>query len=523
VTLFVRDKDGEVLQAGAQDGTSFEQAGGTTRAVVKSGRGIITEGLAASGLELMVTFDSAHESLLRPVLESLLLSVAEREQLEKDMESMYSGSLALMEKASMVGDTLPLLSTGETEREIATMGLKALVVAASVERALYVRHFPEVGRCEVVVQAVMDACGRSAVVGPYESDDLISTETGVVGQAHEAQTESLHHVPEGGRLGVPGSPEYMAERDVIAVPVCAGSGPKTLRLGVLLVMDKRANSYSDQDRLGSQETKLTAAVASMLGGVLGARKLAELGKEMALAHEIQEQILPSGPTEVAGFDVAGDRVTSGDVGGDYFDYVPMGDGRTLVVVADVSGHNLASGMVMVSARATLRVVASEREDVSAIFDALAADLLDDLTRTEQFITAAGAALNPGSLDVELANAGHHDTMWLHTATGEVDQLPGSSTILGFASGERYESLKVTLQPGDALLLFTDGAIEAMNPEGEMFGEDRLRQVFVAHGDQTAQEILDAVFAAVADFINSGKQEDDITAVVIKAIPGASRP
>ncbi len=226
---------------------------------------------------------------------------------------------------------MPLLSTGETEREIATMGLKALVVAASVERALYVRHFPEIGRCEVVVQAVMETCGRQAVVRPYESDDLISAENGVVAQAHEAQTESLHHVPEGGRLGVPGAPEHMAKRDVIAVPVCSGSGPKTLRLGVLLVMDKRANSYSDQDRLGSQETKLSAAVASMLGGVLGARKVAELGKEMDLAHEIQKQILPSRPTEVAGFDVAGDRVTSGDVGGDYFDYVPMGDGRTLVV------------------------------------------------------------------------------------------------------------------------------------------------------------------------------------------------
>ena len=517
VAIFVRDVGGEVLRAGAEDGTRIESSGDVTRVVLGPGRASIARDLDTDGIGLVVTFDRADEPILRPALESLLSAVAERERLGSDMESMQSGSLALLEEASMMGDTLPLLSTGETEREIASMGLKALVVAASVERALYLRYYPEVGTCEVVVQAVMDASGRQAVIRPYEGAEVFDWDTGVVARAIADQTACLYSVREHGPVEDPDAPERTAQRDVIAVPVVAGAETKALRLGVLLVMDKRANSYSDRDRLGSQETKLTVAFASMLGAVLGARKVAELGKQMDLAQEIQGQILPAGPVDVAGFDVAGAYETSGDVGGDYFDYLPMADGRTLVVVADVSGHNLASGMVMVSARATLKVLAKNKRSVAGIFNALAEDLFEDLTSTEQFITAAAAALRPGGQDVELVNAGHCDTVWLHAAEREVEELSGSGTILGFVSGIRFRSCKLGLQPGDVLLLYTDGVTEALNPAGEMFGEERLRSVLIESGSGSAQELLDAVFGSVADFVNSHRREDDITAVVIKAL------
>lgn len=515
VAIYVMEGSRQVFRAGAEDGTSFSYADGEAQAVPGPGRSCVTQDLAAEG-QLMVTFDTADETVLKPILRSLLAAVGEREQLEQDMESMYSGSLALLEESSMVGDMLPELSRGETETEIATMALQALVVAASVKRALYVDFEPEIGTCEVLVQAVMGECGRKAVLRPFEGDVVFDADTGVVGEALRKQAVVLRAVEELG-LGEPGSPEHPATRDVIAVPVCSGSGDKILRLGVLVVIDKRPNSYSSRRRLGSPESKLTLVVAAMLGSVLGARKLAKLGVEMDLAIGIHEQILPAGPVGVAGFDVAGSSKTSGDVGGDYFDYLPMADGRTLAVVADVSGHNLASGMVMVSARSTLRVLARSHRSAAAIFNAADEHLLPDLTRTEQFITAAAVALRPDSHVVDVVNAGHLDTLWFHADRGEVECLPSTSTIFGFASGDRHRNLKVKMEPGDVLLLYTDGAVEAVNSEEEMFGDQRLCSVVMENAGEQAQGILDAVFATVEDFVDHHRFQDDITAVVIKAL------
>jgi serine phosphatase RsbU (regulator of sigma subunit) len=137
-----------------------------------------------------------------------------------------------------------------------------------------------------------------------------------------------------------------------------GDSQRTVELGVLLILDMRVNPYSSSLEFGSGETKLVIAVASMLGAVLGSRKVAESARSSRMAKVIQQQILPAEPGKVPGFEIAGRCMTSGAVGGDYFDYLLMADGRQMVVVADVSGHNLASGMLMVSARATLRILAA---------------------------------------------------------------------------------------------------------------------------------------------------------------------
>jgi sigma-B regulation protein RsbU (phosphoserine phosphatase) len=174
-------------------------------------------------------------------------------------------------------------------------------------------------------------------------------------------------------------------------------------------------------------------------------------------------------------------------------------------------------MVMVSARSTLRVLARSHRGAAAIFNAADADLLPDLTRTEQFITAAAAALRPDSHLVDVVNAGHLDTLWFHADRGEVERLPSTSTIFGFASGDRHRNRKVNMEPGDVLLLYTDGVVEAVNSEDEMFGDDRLCAVVMENASERAQGILGAVFAAVEDFVNRHRFQDDITAVVIKAL------
>jgi sigma-B regulation protein RsbU (phosphoserine phosphatase) len=302
------------------------------------------------------------------------------------------------------------------------------------------------------------------------------------------------------------------------VPVTCGNADNGVTLGALLIMDKRANAYSTSVHLGSQETKFAISIASMVGSVLGARKVAQVDKELRLAEAIQQQILPERPASVAGFDLAGRCHNYGAVGGDYYDYLPMGDGRTLVVVADVSGHNLASGMLMVNARSTLRALAAAHDDLALVFDQLASALYHDLTKTELFITAVAAALRPGRGEVELVNAGHNDAMLYRAKTGQVERFPSDGMVLGFLPEQKHDLRSALLEPGDVLLLYTDGVVEATAPTGEMLGEARLEQMLRQAAGGSAGQVLQAVFRGVDAFSNQSAKTDDVTAVVIKVVP-----
>jgi sigma-B regulation protein RsbU (phosphoserine phosphatase) len=308
----------------------------------------------------------------------------------------------------------------------------------------------------------------------------------------------------------------MARRQVLGVPVTYGAGDKRVVLGALLLFDKAATSYSSGEDLGSGEGQVAKLVAAMLGAVLGARKTAALGKELTMANSIQRQILPKGALELTGFDVAADYQACGAVGGDYFDYVPIADGRTMVVVADVSGHNLASGMMMVSARATLRTLASVRTGLDKVFEDFAVAMFEDLTSTERFLTAAALALREGDRRVEYVSAGHNDLLVYRAKMDRVEAIKSESTILGFLPSPEYGVRFIDLEPGDCMLLFTDGITEATNPADEMFGDERLEALFaqVVPG-RTARGIVDAIVHEVHAHRGAALVMDDITAVVVR--------
>jgi sigma-B regulation protein RsbU (phosphoserine phosphatase) len=387
-----------------------------------------------------------------------------------------------------------------------------------VQRVIFLRYLPAKGSCEVVV-ALGDAGGDATLdavqpAGEGLLAEVLAVREGVV----------LRMVPEGGRLGAPGSPEYLARRQILGVPVTYGSGDRRVLLGALLLLDKQKTTYSAEYLLGSEEGQFAESFAAMLGAVLGARLTAELGKELSMAQEIQRQILPERAVVLRGFDVAAEYQACGAVGGDYFDYVPLADGRTLVVVADVSGHNLASGMMMVSARATLRTLASVRSDPAAVFDDLAATMHDDLVRTERFLTAAAVALREDDGTVEHVSAGHNDLFVYRAATDRVVAMPSESTILGFVRHPCYTTRRIELQPGDSLLLFTDGITEATDARGEMFGEHRLAALLaqVAPG-RTARGMLDAILHELNVFRGGQVGSDDVTAVVVRCVGKGARP
>lgn len=508
--------DGVVLRVLGADGAETARFGGVLPTPAAERRFDLPVG------EIVASLPGADPAVLC-LVEALLALVGQRERLESDMDSMNSSSLKLLEQVAMLTETLPRLSAGSDDADIASLGVRACQVAAGVQQVIYLGYQETKGVCEVLVHHAAD----DAAIGGIAGHELEAVQTATEGLLADVLAVVdgvvLRSVPDGGRLGQPGSPEHLARRQILGVPVTYGAGDKRVLLGALLLLDKRATSYSAENQLGSEEGQVAESFAAMLGAVLGARKTAALGKELSMAQAIQRQILPERAVVIDGFDVAADYEACGAVGGDYFDYVELADGRTLVVVADVSGHNLASGMMMVSARATLRTLASVRSEPEKVFEDLAATMYGDLMRTERFLTAAAVALRAGDRSVEYVSAGHNDLLVYRASTDRVDAIASESTILGFVPRPGYTSRRVALHPGDCLLLFTDGITEAMDAQGEMFGDERLAALLaqVAPG-RTARGIVDAIMHELHAFRGTQVGSDDVTAVVIRCVDGGGR-
>jgi hypothetical protein len=512
VVHVVEPDTGKVV-VGGDDGTTFvADAGGVPRPIAAPGRRVMTASVAGRQVVLSLAEGDA-TTAVADLWRTLTGAFEERDQLTRDLEAMYPSSLALLEEAAMWGDVLPTLPTGKTEEDIAEIGVRALVVAASVERALYVRWRPEVEQGEVLVHVAMDRSGSHARTVAAPEPRVFVPGDGLVGRALRGSGGAvLSKVAE---LKALDGPERLALKELIAVPVRYGVGDNTQTLGVLLVMDKYANSYAAHEDLSSHETKLAHAVAAMLGSVLGTRRVVELGKELETAREIHDQIQAGGAVSVPGFDVAGSNRACGTVGGDYFDFLPLADGRTLAAVMDVSGHNLASGMLMVSARMSLRLLADLHDSPAKVVTELARAMHSDLNRTERFISAVAVALEPGSRRVEVVNAGHLDTLVLRAATGAIEAVPSDDVVLGFTPGVQFSGRALELQPGDVVLLYTDGVIETTDAGEDMFGSERLEQILRASALLSAKDVVAAIVQAVDKFRGSQRRMDDVTVLAIK--------
>lgn len=452
---------------------------------------------------------------LRELLEEFCRLAAAAVRLEGDMESMSTSSLALLEHVAMVDELVSLLPSYDSDEQVVLAGLQHLLVAVSARRASFVTWNETTGLCRV--QVSVEAPKGMTRAGTVEPDPRpFDPAISLIGELLSGgRDDVLETVPPRGRLGAPGLPEWHATKQFLAVPVRFGDTRSERTIGVLVLVDKQANSYSSIDQFGSQEAKFAATLGRLIGSAVGSRMVAAVGKELRLAHDIQRQILPARPAELTGFDLAGRCVTSSAVGGDYYDFVPMADGRTLAFVADVSGHNMASGMLMVAARTALRLLAARLDEPAAILTQLGDALIDDLTRTERFISAVGIALRPGDSAVEMVNAGHVDVLVRRASSLRIERLESADTVLGFMHGVQYHAVEEILEPGDLMLLYTDGVVEAQNATGEMFGERRLEDVLRESGSGTAEQVLDAVFGAVERFADERQGSDDITALVVR--------
>jgi sigma-B regulation protein RsbU (phosphoserine phosphatase) len=277
------------------------------------------------------------------------------------------------------------------------------------------------------------------------------------------------------------------------------------------------------DSVGGGETELLEAFAAQAAVALDNARLhrEELGRqrleeELKAARQIQLSMLPTACPVAPGWEIDAAYQAARTVGGDFYDFYDLAGppARLGMTVADVSGKGMPAAIFMGLSRTIIRTTAfSGRGPAAALLRANELILKD--SRSGLFLSAVYIAVELGSGRVIYANGGHNRPLWYHAAAGEVTELEARGTILGILEEISIEEGRIDLAPGDCLLLYTDGVTEAWSPEGEMFGEDRLRDLVAAHAAAGAAALRARIAEALSAFTAGADQADDVTWVVVK--------
>jgi len=330
--------------------------------------------------------------------------------------------------------------------------------------------------------------------GPVDLDDL------------ELESSALEQMREAGiKLAVP----LVSQGELIGV----------LNLGPRL----SEQDYSSDDLKLLANLAAQAAPAVRVGQLVReqeaeARSRERIKQELKVAQLIQQNFLPKQLPDLPGWQVAAYYRPAREVGGDFYDFIELEDGRLGIVIGDVTDKGVPAAMVMAATRSVLRASAQRLgapgEVLARVNDQLCPDMPDKM-----FVTCFYAVLEQESGRLRFANAGH-DCPYLGTPAGEVEELRARGMPLGLMPGMAYEEKEATLGPGDTALLYSDGLAEAHDPEREMFGFPRVKGLTGSR--RTGHDLIDALLSELDRFTGPGwEQEDDITLVTLSRSGGVA--
>jgi sigma-B regulation protein RsbU (phosphoserine phosphatase) len=297
----------------------------------------------------------------------------------------------------------------------------------------------------------------------------------------------------------------------------------TRRLGVLVLTAPKENrrfNANDFEVFASIAEQSAVALANAIAQQEAARARADQ-REIDTASEIQKVLLPDRDPQIEGFAIAGKNIPARRLSGDYFDFMPLPDGRFGAVIADVSGKGMPAALITVMCRSLLRSAAPGGASPSAALGVVNRAIAPDI-KEDMFITMTYFTLQPGRSSVTLARAGHNAALLWRRASGKIEPIHPPGLGVGIDTGAVFERVTkdtaFDMQPGDFLLLYTDGVNEAENAQGEEFGDERVQNALARLALRTEaapRTIIDGILAEVTTFTGGRRSHDDITLIVLQ--------
>jgi serine phosphatase RsbU (regulator of sigma subunit) len=267
------------------------------------------------------------------------------------------------------------------------------------------------------------------------------------------------------------------------------------------------------------EFELMAAFLFLLLLSLELADKVTMKRDLEIAREIQTWLVPSEPPAIPDAEVAFWTLPQNSVAGDYYDaFYPLNDGtsggKLMLVMADVAGKSVPAALLMATLQASLRTLASEGLQLTQLAQRLNRYACAHSLDGQRFTTAVIAEFDPATRRLAYVNAGHNAPV-LRRTNGGIDRLESSALPLGIRSDATFPSASVDLAAGDALVLFTDGVVEAFNSAGEEFSDARWLNVIRALPELSAQDTLRCLMKSVEEFVGATRQSDDITCLVLQ--------
>jgi sigma-B regulation protein RsbU (phosphoserine phosphatase) len=285
-------------------------------------------------------------------------------------------------------------------------------------------------------------------------------------------------------------------------------------IGVFNVESEELNAY-DNDSLSLVLTFATQAAVSIERARLHEQVVASQGllQQLNIARQIQMSFLPKSDLKLKGYDICGINVSSGQVGGDYYDFIRIVDQQTGIAIGDVSGKGIPAALLMASFRASLIAEIRNNYSIRTICRKVNR-LLCESMEPGNFVTAVYGVLDSKNHVLTFSNCGHNLPVLLR-ADGKLEYLREGGPVMGVTADAEYEERPLYLGKGDVVVLYTDGVVEVFDSEGEEFGLDRLLDVIKANQTKTSVEIQDAIRKAVTDHASPTHVFDDLTMIVLK--------
>ncbi|MDT7603549.1 MAG: phosphoserine phosphatase RsbU/P [Acidobacteriota bacterium] len=420
------------------------------------------------------------------------LSVVDKLRLLLDITKKISRSLDVEEVVNLVMDTLDQL----------------LRYDAAGIYVVECEHGTD-GKC---VPSALKRFSKTAVRG-YDIGEMselhMKVGEGLIG--HVAKTGEPLIVPD-----VRLDPRYVNARHATRSEMIAPIISSEEVLGVFDLESDELNAYDEDD------LEVLMLLASHVAIILEKAMLYEqsierrrLQAQLEVARQVQLELLPPRDPKLEGFDISAYNFSTEEVSGDYYDFVPIYDDHLGLVIADVSGKGVPAALLMAFLRASLRA-AIQIGYAPNISMAKVNYLLWESTENNQFVTAFYGVLDATNKTLAYANAGHNPPL-LMDAEGQARFIERGGIPLGMFRDTRYYEYYVPIEPGQTLVLYTDGATEAAGTDGCEFGRDRLEEKVREGKDLSAKELIKSLHGAILEWTDGRGSSDDVTFVVVKAL------